>query len=219
MSRSLQYLLVALAGSTAVGAWIMIHDSGAGATEAIMDKSPRAKIEIVRVPAVSQPSQAATQAATQPSAFSLPPEFVIFQTRNAFAYGKGAVNAGPSGPEAGFILRGVVQAEDRLIAFVEDKSANRVTEITTGQPIARGKIIAVTLDGFEYQTTGSARQIKVGQDLNGQAAPPTPTSKPAAPRLPTGAEHLPGNEMQPGPPSDQPMPIRPGGKQRIIKGG
>lgn len=220
MSRPIQYLIVVVLGSTSLGAWILHHNNGAGATEAGVNPPHRTKVEIERVPAVTQPSQAATQAATRP-AIALPPEFAIFQTRNAFAHGKSAGGAGPSGPEAGFILRGVVQAEDRLIAFVEDKSANRVTEITAGQSIARGKIAAVTIDGVEYQGGGAAKEIKVGQDLNGQVAPPSPTSKPAAPQPAPGPgeEPAPGNETQPGPPSDQPMPVHPGKRQRVIKAG
>jgi len=222
MSRPIQYLIVVVLGSTSLGVWILHHNSGAGATEAGVNRSHRTKVEIERVPAVTQPAIAATQAATQPApGIILPPEFAIFQTRNAFAHGKSAAGAGPSGPEAGFILRGVVQAEDRLIAFVEDKSANRVTEITAGQSIARGRITAVTIDGVEYQGGGAAKQIRVGQDLNGQIAPPSPTSKPAAPQLGPGPGEgpAPGNEIQPGPPSDQPMPVHPGKRQRVIKAG
>ncbi len=221
MSRPIQYLIVVVLGSTSFGAWILHHDTGSGTTEAVVNPSRRTKVEIERVPAVTQPSPATTQPATQPApGLTLPPEFAIFQTRNAFAHGKSAGGAGPSGPEAGFILRGVVQAEDRLIAFVEDKSASRVTEITAGQLIARGKITAVTIDGVEYQGGGgAAKQIKVGQDLNGQVAPPAPTSKPVGPQPGPGEGPAPGNEIQPGPPADQPMPVQPGKRQRILKAG
>jgi hypothetical protein len=200
MSRAVQYLAVALIGSTALAAWVLHHGAGAVAGAENIDPAPHKKFEIVRVAPASQPAPPATQAATQPTArIVLPPEFAIFQTRNVFAHGKGGASAaGPAGPEAGFILRGVVQAEDRLIAFVEDKAGNRVIEVTSGQAIARGKVVAVNLDGFEYQGVGGVKQIKVGQDLSGQIAPPTPTSKPAAPKPAPGEGPPPGE--QPGGP-------------------
>jgi hypothetical protein len=205
MSRALQYLAVALIGSTALAAWVVHHGAGVVASAENGAATPHKKFEIVRVDPASQPATAATQAATQPATrIALPPEFAIFQTRNAFAHGKGGANAGPAGPEAAFILRGVVQAEDRLIAFVEDKAGNRVIEVTAGQAIARGKVVAVNLDGFEYQGVGSAKQIKVGQDLSGQVAAPTPTSKPVS------AKPAPGE----GPPSGE----QPGGPTRTRRG-
>jgi hypothetical protein len=215
----MQYLLALVVGSTALGAWIAHRDTGARATEAVVAPSRRMKVEIVRVPAATSPARAVTQPATRPGMASmLPPEFAIFRTRNAFAHGKGGANAGPAGPEAGFVLRGVVQAGERVIAFVEDKAANRVSEISAGQTFARGKITGVTLEGVVYQASGPARQIKVGQDLSGQAAPPTPTTKPAAAQPGSGVAP-PGPHVQPGPASDQPMPVRPSGKQRVLKNG
>lgn len=201
MNRALPYLAVALVGGTALAAWVVYHGTGGVANAENGPAMPQKKFEIVRVDPASQPAPAATQPTTQPATrIALPPEFAIFQTRNAFARGKGGANGGgPAGPEAAFILRGVVQAEDRLIAFVEDKAGNRVIEVTAGQAIARGKVASVNLDGFEYQGVGGAKQIKVGQDLSGQTAPPTPTSKPAAPR-PAPAEAPPPAE-QPGGPS------------------
>lgn len=203
MSRHVPYLLAAIVGSTGLGIWIYHHAASVGAVVAMTDPTNKPRVEIVRVPATTQSSGSTTEPTSQPAnRLALPPEYAILQTRNAFMRGGKGPNAA-GGPEAGFILRGVVESGDRLIAFVEDKAAKRVLQISSGETVALGKISAINLDGFEYQAGGPARQIKIGQDLNGQVAPSTPTTKPAAPQPGPGQEMPPG-AVPPGQPSDIP---------------
>ena len=149
---------------------------------------------------VTQP--AATQAvvaggaASQPTSRpTLPVEFEVLQTRNVFAHGPGRGAAGPGGaggPEATFVLKGVVEAAGRFTAFVEDKSNKRVESLTEGATLASGRITGMNLDGIEYKGAGNARRIAVGQNLNGEVVPPTPTSKPVAAAGGPGAPGQPG---------------------------
>jgi hypothetical protein len=85
---------------------------------------------------------------------------------------------------------------------VEDLSAKKVLQVAAGQPLARGRVKAITLDAIEYEAAGGpAKRIEVGQNLMGQVVPPTPASKPAAgPPGQPGAPGQPGGPPQPGAP-------------------
>jgi hypothetical protein len=147
-------------------------------------------------PTTTQPAGPATQAvaAARPA---LPGEFAILQTRNVFAHGAPkAVGPGAGGPGANFVLKGVVEADGQFTAFIEDKSGKRVTSVASGGAIAVGRIKSINLDAIEYESAGNARRIEVGQNLNGEVVPPTPTTKPAA-GPPPGTPGAPG---QPGGP-------------------
>jgi hypothetical protein len=137
----------------------------------------------------------------------LPAEYGLLQTRNPFAHGKHAPGPGepgvPPSPESGFVLKGVMDAEGTYTAFVEETGSKRVLQLSTGQPVARGHVKSVTLDGIEYEAPGiGSKRIAVGQNLNGQQPPPAaPPPQPAGPPPPPG-----------GPP--QPSPEPPSGARR-----
>jgi hypothetical protein len=218
MNQRIIYLLASLIGSVVIGVWIYHLTAPSGTAAASIDIPPRPRAEIVRVPASTEASVAsqpttgpATALASRPT---LPREYAILQARNPFARGGKIARAGAAGgPETMLILRGVADGGEHLIAFFEDQAAKRVVQLAAGEAVASGKIISMNLDGIEYQGVGPSRQIKVGQDLNGQAAPPTPTSKPAGPLAP-GAGQAPGQEGQPGQPPEQPPgPNRSSGKR------
>jgi hypothetical protein len=140
---------------------------------------------------------------------ALPAEFAILQTRSPF--GRGPKKPGPTpaaGPEASFVLKGVVDVGGRLTAFVEEIPAKRVLQVSTGDSLARGRVRGVTLDAIEYDAAGAAKRIEVGQNLMGQVVPPTPTSKPA------GAPGQPGQPGQPG----MPQPGQPGMPPGAVSG-
>jgi hypothetical protein len=131
----------------------------------------------------------------------LPGEFAILQTRNVFAHGAPkAAGPGAGGPGANFVLKGVVEADGQFTAFIEDKSGKRVTSVASGGAIAVGRIKSINLDAIEYESAGNARRIEVGQNLNGEVVPPTPTTKPAAGPPPPGTPGAPGAPGQPGGP-------------------
>ncbi|MEN6578080.1 MAG: hypothetical protein ABFD90_17180 [Phycisphaerales bacterium] len=71
-------------------------------------------------------------------------------------------------PEAYCVLRGVVQENDDLFAFVENSQTGEVLQLRRGDPVARGKIRTLTLDGLEYQIEDQAPTVvRVGFDLEG----------------------------------------------------
>ncbi len=65
-------------------------------------------------------------------------------------------------PESYFLLRGVVQEDNRFLAFVEDKQSGSVLRLHEGDHVARGQIKSLTLDSLEYQS-----QDKVDVDQPG----------------------------------------------------
>lgn len=127
--------------------------------------------------------RSSTTRTTRPAsgpASALPPEFAVLQTLNGFARGRAKSAAtSPAGPEANFALKGIADVGSRLTAFVEDIKSKNVVQAATGDSIARGRIKRLDLDSIEYEVAGETRRIEVGQNLNGEVVPPTPTSKPA----------------------------------------
>jgi hypothetical protein len=152
----------------------------------------------------AQPAKSQPPPTSQPTSRpTLPPEFAVLQTRNIFMHGPPKAGGAPSGPEASFVLKGIVEAEARFTAFIEDKSAKRVASVGVGGAIALGHIKSINLDAIEYEaaTGGAARRIEVGRNLMGEVVPPTPpTSKPSAAPPGTGAPGQPGGPPQPGQP-------------------
>src|SRR5438105_11688855 len=141
--------------------------------------------------AFTQPPRLATSrsAVTQPTtatAVALPEEFAILHTRSPFMHGPKPGRG--AGPEASLVLKGAVEIGGRFIAFFEDKSSKRVMQLSMGEAVGRGKVKKISLDAIEYEAAGAAaaKRIEVGQNLNGEVAPPTPTSKPAGPPTPAG---------------------------------
>jgi hypothetical protein len=183
----------------------------------------------VRPPSAPQghlemPTPDGMAASTQPAAdvSALPSEYSALQTRNPFAHGgKGGPagpNAGgpggpgaPGGPDTLFVLKGIVGEDGQFTAFVEDTTAKRVLELSSGAPLGRGRIKGIDADAIEYEAVGTSKRVEVGQDLSGKIVPPTPTSQPAPPQPP------PGEGPQPGQPNG---PMQgPGPGPRVRRGG
>lgn len=71
-------------------------------------------------------------------------------------------------PEAYFVLRGVVQENDDLIAFIENSQTGMVLKLRRGDPVAQGTIRTLTLDGLEYQIEDKTPTVvRMGSDLEG----------------------------------------------------
>jgi hypothetical protein len=155
----------------------------------------------------------------------LPEEYSVLRDRNVFGTPKNHGGAqAASGPESGFVLKGVVQAGGGFTAFIEELASKQVKQVVAGDAIVRGKIKTIDLETVEYEASGSSRKIEVGQDFNGQTPPPPPPPPPAVPAgqpagpVPAGApgqagpvqmhrghsmNGMNGNE-QPAPPQDGP---------------
>jgi hypothetical protein len=164
---------------------------------------------------------------TQPASMpSLPDDFAILKSRNGFAHGRGGPGGpngpgagpqGPRGPEAALVFRGAVDESDHFTAFIEDINVKRVMELPSGAPVGRGRIKSIDLDSIVYESGGASRRIEVGQNLEGQVVPPTPTSKPAGPQPPLGPQGpMPPGQGPPGP--EQMPPGRGAPAQRAARG-
>lgn len=128
----------------------------------------------------SQPENSSV-AATDPNAPAPPrnswASFDIILKRNIFSRQRHAAlparereeRAAPPAPnpEAYYILRGVVQENDNFIAFIEDTQTGTVLKLGRGDPVARGTIKTLTLDGLEYQMEDKTTVVRLGLDLEG----------------------------------------------------
>ncbi len=70
-------------------------------------------------------------------------------------------------PESYYVLKGVVQENDEFIAFIEDTQNGTVLRLRRGDPVARGTIKTLTLDGLEYQMEEKTTVVRMGLDLEG----------------------------------------------------
>jgi hypothetical protein len=70
-------------------------------------------------------------------------------------------------PEASLVLCGVAQQGGEFTALVEDVKGGRVSRLSPGDSIGRGRLVHVDLDGAEYEVGGNIRRVRVGDDLNG----------------------------------------------------
>lgn len=94
-----------------------------------------------------------------------------------------ATIAAPPAPEASLVLCGVSQQGDMFTALVEDMNGRRVTRLSPGDSIGRGRLVRVDLDGIEYEVAGESRRVRVGDDLTGAtpafALDDSPATQPA----------------------------------------
>lgn len=70
-------------------------------------------------------------------------------------------------PESYYMLKGVVQENDDFLAFIEDTQGGTVLRLRRGDPVARGTIKTLTLDGLEYQMEDKTTVVQLGRDLEG----------------------------------------------------
>lgn len=74
-------------------------------------------------------------------------------------------------PETHFVLRGIAQEDNQVIAFVEDTQDGGVLRLRQGDRVARGAIKALSLDALEYQLEDKTISIRLGYDLEGVRSP------------------------------------------------
>lgn len=120
-------------------------------------------------------------------------------------------------PETHFLLEGIVQENNRFIAFVEDTQGGGVLRLRQGDRVARGTIKALTLDTLEYQLEDKTTTVRLGCDLEGTrgvvAVPavsaPSTSQSPAA----TSTAAPAGQQAQ----TQQPTPAPSGDEAEILK--
>ncbi len=75
--------------------------------------------------------------------------------------------------EDAVVFNGVTEVDGEWVAFMEDTGAGKVSVVRTGDAIALGKIVEITLDGLQYQRAdGQKLHIAIGQTLAGGEALP-----------------------------------------------
>jgi hypothetical protein len=141
-------------------------------------------------PDASPPSNVAASSDT-----SLPAPYRVLLSRSIFAAGgkssDAAAQAPSLPPEANLALKGVVQDDQQFTAFVEDLPQKRVLQLRVGDAVARGRVVAITLHGLQYEASGRMTRVAIGQALGGPGVATTelPSPPPAAP--PVGAQPRP----------------------------
>ncbi len=102
-------------------------------------------------------------------------------------------------PESYYLLKGVVQENDDFIAFIEDTQSGTVLRLRRGDPVARGTIKTLTLDGLEYRMEDKTVVVRLGFDLEGGRA-----------AVATGPMmELPAASVPPPPATGRPAPAQP----------
>lgn len=107
-----------------------------------------------------------------------------------------------SAPEESLVFDGVTQADQHIVAFVEDRNAFKVSMVKVGDLIARGRITAIDLDTMDYYANGNVVHVLIGENLLGtpvsmaDASTGTPTTGPTtAPSGDSGAPAAGGNDI------------------------
>jgi len=73
--------------------------------------------------------------------------------------------------ESALEFNGATRADENRAAFFENTSTHEVLTRHVGDSVARGKILAITLDSIDYQVNGQTSTILLGQTLDGQDGP------------------------------------------------
>jgi len=125
-----------------------------------------------RTPEMAQPAD--PNAAAQPNSWE---SFGIILNRNIFSRQRRPVRVETErveetprvmpNPESYYLLKGVVQQDDDFIAFIEDTQNSTVLRLRRGDPVARGTIKTLTLDGLEYLKDDKTTVVQMGRDLEG----------------------------------------------------
>jgi hypothetical protein len=109
----------------------------------------------------------------------LPRDFNLLVSRSVFVHGPQRIFEGPevppttqpgntsfqpSRPERTLLFNGSTRTEGEWVAFIEDTVASRVLKLKVGEPIARGKITAITLSSLNYDANGKSTLVAIGQN-------------------------------------------------------
>jgi len=72
--------------------------------------------------------------------------------------------------ESYFVLKGVAKADESFVAFFEDVREGELIRVKAQDPIARGRVVMLTLDSAVYRNDANTVDVKVGQTLEGELA-------------------------------------------------
>jgi hypothetical protein len=124
---------------------------------------------------------AGTQAAGSPARpGEMDPKFRVLLERSIFARsGTAAAIARPPttstapsapqlSPEQAVVFVGVIAQDNEYIAFAENQTTRQLMILRNGDDVARGKVVAITLDTIAYGSGGTIKEVQLGQNLAGE---------------------------------------------------
>lgn len=106
-------------------------------------------------------------------------EYALLTTRSIFykgfprpAEGSGEGGGAPAQTpqqqaEASLVFNGIIIADGRATAMLEDSRSHQVTGVRVGDTIAAGKIVGITLDRLDYEADNRITHVAIGQNLHG----------------------------------------------------
>jgi hypothetical protein len=107
----------------------------------------------------------------------------------------------PLSPEQTIVFIGVLAQDHEYVAFAENRSNNQLMILRTGDDVAKGKVVGITLDTMAYGVAGAIKEVHLGQNLAGEVVAPgyaaggaTATAAPGAATATPGAAVPPGKE-------------------------
>ena len=132
---------------------------------------------------------------TVPPALAMPKEMSLALTRSIFIHGRQytpletdvVVRPPPveiytvppppylARPEKTLLFNGVVGPDGKFTALIEDTMGLKVIALKVGDPVARGKIAALTLYTLDYESGGKIKQIHLGENFDGESIAPSST--------------------------------------------
>lgn len=79
-------------------------------------------------------------------------------------------------PEQTVLFVGVLAQDEEYVAFAENQTTRQLMTLRAGDDVARGKVVAITLDTIAYGAAGSIKEIQLGQNLAGEVVSSSYTS-------------------------------------------
>jgi hypothetical protein len=79
-------------------------------------------------------------------------------------------------PEQAVVFIGVIAQDEEYVAFAENQVTRQIMVLRNGDDVARGKVVAITLDSIAYGTGGAIKEIHLGQNLAGEVVASSFTS-------------------------------------------
>ena len=99
----------------------------------------------------------------------------------------------PLSPEQTIVFIGVLAQDHEYVAFAENRSNNQLMILRTGDDVAKGKVVGITLDTMAYGAAGAIKEVHLGQNLAGEVvAPGYAAGGTTAPAVPGAAAAAPG---------------------------
>ena len=133
-------------------------------------------------PSSAQPGQAGSSAPAR--AARMEDRYKLLLERSIFAR-SGAARAAerpsttstapavkPLSPEQTIVFIGVLAQDNEYVAFAENRSNNQLMILRTGDDIAKGKVVGITLDTMAYGAAGAIKEVHLGQNLAGEVVAP-----------------------------------------------